>query len=180
MPLATGRAIRRGGGQVAESPKERRRILALVIEGDHDRDSFGGIAPLLGGARVWSLGHAHAVQRGALIRPLVPGPLPWGLGDPAIYIQLLGAVNLGSSVDLRHRPHKKIPTAAAPLVSRRYALSPPPAGGLYGYGARPPVTRQRRRSRTFDPRPMGTNRAGHGVYRGYNRKVRPASGRIML
>ena len=123
---------------------------------------------------------SELIVSGALIRLLVPGPLPWGLGDPAIYIQLLRAVNLGSSVDLRHRPHKKIPAAAGPLVSRRCALSSPPARGLYGYGARPPVTRRRRRSRTFDPRPMGTNRAGHGEYRGYNRKVRPASGRIML
>ena len=123
---------------------------------------------------------SELIVSGALISLLVPGPLPWGLGDPPIYIQLLRAVNLGSSVDLRHRPDKKIPAAAGPLVSRRCALSSPPSRGLYGYGARPPVTRRRRRSRTFDPRPMGTNRAGHGVYRGYNRKVRPASGRIML
>ena len=155
-------------------------LSAHVIEGDHDGDGFGGIAPLLGGARVSSLGHAHGVQRGALECLLVTVPLPWVFSDPAIYIQLLRAVNLGSSIEFHHCPNKKIPAAAGPLVSRRCALSSPPARGLYGTGARPPVRRQRRRSRTFDPRPMGTNRAGHGVYRGYNRKVRPASGRMML
>ncbi len=98
---------------------------------------------------------SELIVSGAFIRLLVPGPLPWGLGDPARYIELLGAVNLGSSMDLRHRPHKNNPR-------RGGAVGVAPMRSLVAAGARSLWLRRAASGEAATPTIKDVRPASHG------------------